>query len=104
DGEYRLTLKDLGVGLYPTAVETRHTLIVLVDRQEVFRADIGGPEDLALVDRGGAPGRAEIASRFADIPIVVKAGAHEVVATFVQRSRASSDDMISGFSPRSSFS
>src|SRR5690606_5675898 len=31
DGEYRLTLKDLGVGLYPSAVETRHTLVVLVD-------------------------------------------------------------------------
>src|SRR5690606_13953423 len=33
DGEYRLTLKDLGVGLYPSAVETKHTLVVLVDRQ-----------------------------------------------------------------------
>ena len=42
DGEYRLTLGNLGVGLYPRALETRHTLVVLVDRNEVFRADIGG--------------------------------------------------------------
>lgn len=104
DGEYRLTLKDLGVGLYPSAVETRHTLVVLVDRQEVFRADIGGPEDFALANRGGAPGRAEIMSRFTNIPLHVKAGSHEIVVTFIQRSRASSDEMISTFSPRDSFS
>jgi hypothetical protein len=32
DGEYRLTVTNLGVGLYPRALETEHTLIVLVDR------------------------------------------------------------------------
>ena len=42
DGEYRITLGDLGLGLYPRAVETRQTLVVLVDRVEQFRADIGG--------------------------------------------------------------
>jgi len=104
DGEYRLSIKDLGVGLYPTAVETRHTLVVLVDRQEAFRADIGGPEDFALANRGGAPGREEIMNRFKEIPINVKAGTREVVVTFLQRSHASSDEMISDYSPRQSFS
>ena len=104
DGEYRLTLKDFAVGLYPRGVETRHTLVVLVDREEVFRADIGGPEDLSLANRGGAPAAAEIMSRFRDIPINVKAGTREVVATFVQRSRALDDEMISSDSPRRSFS
>src|SRR5690606_30420280 len=79
DGEYRLTLKDFAVGLYPRGVETRHTLVVLVDREPVFRADIGGPEDLATANRGGAPGAAEIMSRFRDIPINIKAGTREVV-------------------------
>ena len=46
DGEYRLTVTNLGVGLYPRALETQHTLVVLVDRNEAFRADIGGAEDL----------------------------------------------------------
>jgi len=104
DGEYRLTIKDVGVGLYPTAVETRHTLLVLVDREIVFREDIGGPEDFALANRGGAPGKAEIESRFANIPINVKAGTHEIVVTFLHRSRASSDEMITSYSPRDSFS
>jgi hypothetical protein len=104
DGEYRLTIKDLSVGLYPRSLETKHTLVVLVDRNEAFRADIGGPEDLALIDRGGAPARAEIMSRFAAIPLAVKAGVHEVVVTFIERSRAVSDEQISDFTPSQSFS
>ncbi|HEY8519323.1 MAG TPA: DUF1592 domain-containing protein [Gammaproteobacteria bacterium] len=104
DGEYRLTLKDLGVGLYPRALETRHTLVVLVDRQEVWRGEIGGPEDLALVDRGGAPARAEIMARFTNIPVPVKAGVHEIAITFIERSRAFDDEMITPFSPTDTFS
>lgn len=101
DGEYRLTLSELGVGLYPSAMETRHTLVVLVDREEVFRESLGGPEDLALIDQGGAPARAEIMARFADIPLPVKAGSREVIVTFIERSRALDDEMIS---PARSFS
>jgi hypothetical protein len=104
DGEYRLTLKDLGAGLYPRALETRHTLVVLVNREEVFRASLGGPEDLALIDRGGAPARAEIMERFTNIPVPVKAGVHEIVVTFIERSRAFDDEQISPFSPTESFS
>jgi mono/diheme cytochrome c family protein len=95
DGEYRITLTDLGVGLYPRAVETRQTLVVLVDREEQFRADIGGPEDLALANRGGAPAQAEIMKRFANIPLKITAGTHEVIVTFIERSRAADDEHIS---------
>jgi hypothetical protein len=104
DGEYRLTLSNLGVGLYPRSIETRHTLVVLVDRNEVFRGDIGGEEDLATIDRGGAPGRAEIMKRFTDIPIQVTAGTHRVTVTFIERSRAASDEQVSTFSPTDTFS
>jgi hypothetical protein len=104
DGEYRLTVTNLGAGLYPRSLETEHTLIVLVDDNEQFRGNIGGPEDLALVDRGGAPARAEIMSRFAAIPIQVEAGMHEVVITFIERARSASDEMISTFAPARSFS
>src|SRR5690606_26921282 len=104
DGEYRLTLKDLGAGLYPRALETRHTLVVLVDRNEVFRGDIGGPEDLALVDRGGAPARSTLMDRFTNIPMSVKAGVHEVAVTFIERSRALDDEHITSFSPSETFS
>jgi len=96
DGEYRFTVKDLDIGLYPRAAETRSTLLILIDDQEVFRHDVGGPEDLALVDHQGADGRAELMKRFANIPAHVKAGQHEVVATFIERSRAESDEPIGG--------
>jgi len=100
DGEYRLTIKNVGVGLYPRAMETEHTLVVLVDKNELFRQNVGGPEDLAFANRGGAPAHAEILSRFADIPLQVEAGAHEVIVTFIERSRASSDEQISTRSDR----
>ena len=104
DGEYRLTIKNLNVGLYPRSLETVHTLVVLVDREEQFRGNIGGEEDLDFMDRGGAPARTAIMKRFADIPLQVKAGAHEIVVTFVERSRAASDEHISDFTPTRSFS
>ncbi len=96
DGEYRLTLTNLGVGLYPSAVETEHTLVILIDREEVFRTTIGGPADFALANRGGAPGQAQIMERFTDIPLQVGAGPREVIATFIERARASDDEMIAG--------
>ncbi len=96
DGEYRLTLANLGVGLYPNALETEHTLIMLIDRDEVFREHIGGPADLALANRGGAPGQAQIMSRFTDVPLHVEAGMREVVITFIERARASDDEQIAG--------
>jgi mono/diheme cytochrome c family protein len=101
DGEYRLSIKNIGVGLYPTALETEHTLVVLVDKNELFRESVGGPEDLAFANRGGAPAHAEIMARFTDIPLTVEAGVHELIITFIERSRASSDEQIATRSDRS---
>jgi mono/diheme cytochrome c family protein len=104
DGEYRLTITNLGAGLYPRSLETRHTLVVLIDRHEEWRGDIGGDEDLALIDRGGAPAREEIMKRFMNIPLQVKAGTHEIAVTFIERSRAASDELVSTFTPQQTFS
>ncbi|HUL80619.1 MAG TPA: DUF1592 domain-containing protein, partial [Gammaproteobacteria bacterium] len=104
DGEYRLTVTNLGAGLYPRSLETRHTLVVLIDRHEQWRGDIGGEEDLALIDRGGAPAREAIMKRFANIPLQVKAGTHELAVTFIERSRAASDELVSTFTPQRTFS
>ena len=103
DGEYRFTITDLDVGLYPRSLETEHTLVVLIDRTEVFREKLGGEEDLSLVDRGGAPARAELMERFADVPIHVTAGVHEIVVTFIERSRAATDERTFGFTPYGGF-
>jgi mono/diheme cytochrome c family protein len=104
DGEYRINITDLDVGLYPRSLESEHTLVVLLDRTEVFRAKLGGAADLELVDRGGAPARAEIMERFTNIPVRVAAGVHEVVVTFIERSRAATDEPIFGFTPYGGFS
>lgn len=96
DGDYRFTIQDLGIDLYSRAVETQHTVLILVDGREVFRGQIGGIDDLRTVDRKGAPGRAEVMKRFTNIPIQVKAGTYDVAVTFVERSRAETDEFVGG--------
>src|ERR1700722_13270959 len=95
DGEYRFTITDLDFGLYPRGVENETTVVGLIDRKEVFRQKVGGDADRAFVDRGGgAPAGAKLMERFANIPVQVTAGVHEVVVTFIERSRVATDDLI----------
>src|ERR1700716_1451381 len=97
DGEYRFTITDLDFGLYPRGVENETTVVVLIDRKEVFREKVGGEADRAFVDRGGgAPAGGKLMQRFANIPVQVTAGVHEVVVTFIERSRVATDDTIVG--------
>ena len=72
-------------------------MVVLIDRKEVFREKVGGDADREFVDRGGgAPAGAKLMQRFANIPVQVTAGVHEVVVTFIERSRVATDDLIAG--------
>jgi len=96
DGEYRFNILDIDAGLYPRGMETSATLVILVDGAEVARLDIGGPEDLELADRDGPEGRAAIIAKLSGIPARIEAGAHEVVATFIERSWALSNDVNGG--------
>jgi hypothetical protein len=97
DGEYRLTISDLDFGLYPRGVENETNVVVLIDRKEVFRQKVGGDADREFVDRGGgAPAGAKLMERFANIPMQVTAGVHEVVVTFIERSRVATDDLVAG--------
>src|SRR5712675_56012 len=104
NGEYRVTISDLDFGLYPRGVENETNVVVLIDRKEVFRVKIGGDADRAFVDRGGgAPAGAKLMQRVTDIPLQVKAGLHEVVVTFIERSRVATDDLIAGGTQYSGF-
>jgi mono/diheme cytochrome c family protein len=96
DGEYRFTVKDLDVGLYTWATETRSTVALLVDGREVFHGDLGGLGDLEIADREGAAGAKALMQRFANIPVHVAAGQHRVVLTFVKRAEAENDDYVDG--------
>src|ERR1700730_8301999 len=97
DGEYHVTISDLDFGLYPRGVENETTVVVLIDRKEVFREKVGGDADRAFVDRGGgAPAGAKLMQRFANIPVQVTAGVHEVGVTFIERSRVATDDLVAG--------
>ena len=103
DGEYRLNILDLDVGLYPRSIETRQTLVVLVGGEEVFRKNIGGLEDFELVNKGGAPAAATIMERFQNIPLEVTAGVKDIVVTFIERARVETDELIGGFTPYGGF-
>ncbi|HEV8393711.1 MAG TPA: DUF1592 domain-containing protein [Vicinamibacterales bacterium] len=103
DGEYRFTFPDLGVDLYTRVVETKHTLVLLIDGREVFRESLGGPADMKTVDRGGAPGRAKVMERFTNVPVQVKAGTYDIAVAFIERARIESDEFV-GFLPGDEFS
>ena len=94
DGEYRINILDLSLGLYTATIENESTLVILIDGKTVFRKPIGGPADQALVDRKGPPGRDEIMSRFTKIPVQVEAGVRDVVVTFIDRSHVESDENV----------
>jgi Protein of unknown function (DUF1592)/Protein of unknown function (DUF1588)/Protein of unknown function (DUF1585)/Protein of unknown function (DUF1587)/Protein of unknown function (DUF1595)/Cytochrome C oxidase, cbb3-type, subunit III len=95
DGEYRFNFLEgdsIDAGLYPRGMETAATLVILVDGAEVARREIGGPDDLALADRDGPKGRAVLVAKVSGIPAQIKAGAHTVTVTFIERSWAMSND------------
>jgi hypothetical protein len=95
DGEYRFNFLDadsFDAGLYPRGMETTATFVVLVDGVEVARRDLGGPEDLTVADRDGPKGRTTLTAKVSGIPAQIKAGAHNVTVTFIERSWALSND------------
>ena len=94
DGEYRINLDDLGLGLYTSTAENESTLVIMIDGKIVFRKPIGGPADQALVDRKGADGRAAIMERFTKIPVEMQAGVHDVAVAFVDRAHVESDEIV----------
>jgi mono/diheme cytochrome c family protein len=103
DGEYRITMTELFEGQYARALESEHTVVMLLDRIEVFRGKLGGRAELNYYNRVGAPAKAEIMQRFANIPVQIKAGEHEIAITFIERARAATEDHIYGFQPYGGF-
>jgi hypothetical protein len=99
DGEYRININDLNVGLYTGSVENESTVVIMIDGKVVFRKPIGGPADQALADRKAAAGRAEIMERFSKIPVQVQAGVRDVVVAFIERSHVETDENVANLNP-----
>ena len=94
DGEYRINLNDVSVGLYTNSMENQSTLVILIDGKIVFRKAVGGVADLELAERKGAEARKEITDRFSKIPVQVQAGVHDVAVAFIERSEVESDENV----------
>jgi mono/diheme cytochrome c family protein len=103
DGEYRFSMLDLSAGLYVGTMENESTLVMMLDGAIVFRGNIGGPKDLALANRKGADGRAEIIKRFTNIPVKVQAGVRDVVVAFIDRPHVETPENFAGAASRDSF-
>jgi hypothetical protein len=99
DGEYRVTINSLMVGPYSNALERENTVVIMIDGRIVFRKSVGGAADLSLVDRTAGTGRAQVLERFSKIPITVKAGVHDVVVAFVERSRVETSENLEKLRP-----
>jgi hypothetical protein len=76
-----------------------HRVILAIDGQRVFEAELGGEDDLRDLDRYQIVTVNAIKDRFRNIRLPVTAGDREVVATFVARTRAESDYVLEGFVP-----
>src|SRR5581483_12356211 len=94
DGEYRININDVSVGLYTNTMENESTMVILIDGKMVFRKSVGGPADLELANRKGADARKEIGDCFSKIPVQVQAGVLDVVVTFIDRSHVESDENV----------
>ena len=59
DGEYRVTILDLGIDLYSRVLDAPHRVVILVDGREVFRGELGGTDRPAHggPQRRSGPGR-----------------------------------------------
>jgi hypothetical protein len=94
DGVYRFSIEGLVLGDYTLGLEYRHTVLVLIDDEEVYRRDVGGEADMKRVDQQLATALAELNEPLLNIEVPVTAGWHDVAVTFVARSFAESDEVL----------
>jgi hypothetical protein len=96
DGEYTFNINQGGSfgGGYITGLDSKQTLIMTIDGQQVFETSLGGPEDLKAADQGQAPAVKKIRARFENIHANVTAGPHQIGLAFIARSLPESDDKL----------
>jgi Protein of unknown function (DUF1592)/Protein of unknown function (DUF1588)/Protein of unknown function (DUF1587)/Protein of unknown function (DUF1585)/Protein of unknown function (DUF1595) len=98
DGEYETSINGLVGGGYVWGVADAYTVVVTVDGDRVFQAQLGGEEDLRAIDVQQAVGISAIDARFRNIRFKAKAGTHRVGVTFMQKTAAEHLDVLHAFS------
>ncbi len=105
DGDYVFSLdvsSEPGAELraYPQGwLEYRHRVILTVDGVRVYEGELGGEQELKAVDQQQISAVNAIRGRFHEIKVPVKAGRHEIGATFLARSHGESDYELQSFVP-----
>jgi hypothetical protein len=96
DGEYTFNINQSGGfgGGYIAGLDSRQHLVMFIDGQKVFEAQLGGAEDLKSLDQKQAPAAKAIRDRFSNIKVPVKAGPRRIGIAFVARSFAETDDTL----------
>jgi mono/diheme cytochrome c family protein len=99
DGEYEVTISGLVGGGYVWGVMDPFTLVVTLNDERVFSAQVGGEEDLEAIDVEQAVGLGRIDERFRNIRVKVPAGVHRIGVTYKQKTAAEHNEVLHGFTP-----
>jgi len=99
DGDYEITINGLVGAGYVWGVMDKNTLVMTLDDAKVYENTLGGEEDLAAVDLKQAVGVGAINDRFRNIRFHAKAGPHRIGVTFLEKTAAESDEILSTFIP-----
>jgi hypothetical protein len=97
DGFYEFSIEGMATARYVSGFDYPHTVIITIDDERVFEADIGGEEDFRAIDQQQYYAMTEIENRFRNIRVPVKAGERRVAATFVAHTYSASDDALQPF-------
>ena len=99
DGDYEVTVSGLVGGGYVWGVMDPFQLIVTVDGNRVFQAQVGGEEDLRAIDVDQAIGMGKIDDRFRNIKVKVPAGRHRIGVTYKQKTAAEQNEILHSWVP-----
>ena len=94
DGDYELTIGDMAMAREVPKMEFENTVLVLLDKKEIYRTNIGGERDHKAIDTRLDVAVAEINGRLRKIPFKATAGQHDLTVTFIHRSYAESDERV----------
>lgn len=99
DGIYEFNIEGMATARYVSGFDYPNTVIITIDDERVFEANIGGEEDFRAIDQQQYYAMGEIEDRFRNIRVPVKAGVRRVAAAFVARTYSTSDDILEAFYP-----